>query len=85
MSSVNNGLKTALHTDITGSSKCCICVDEHLADGTRIIADAITMAPTTQIVSVSGQMVAAIVALPVCLEHRKQQLAPVSRSGLVTM
>ena len=65
--------------------KCCVCVDEHILDSSVVIAEAITMAPTTQVVGIGGQTIGAIVGLPVCLEHRRQQLNPVSRSGLVTV
>jgi hypothetical protein len=63
---------------------CCICVDEHIMDEAVDIAEAITTAPTTQVFTAGGQTLASIVGLPVCLEHRRQQLAPVSRAGLVT-
>jgi hypothetical protein len=63
--------------------KCCVCVDEHLQNASVVLKDAITMAPTTQIVTIAGQTLASIVALPVCLEHRRKQLAPASKTGLV--
>jgi hypothetical protein len=85
MSDVEPRVESALHTDNPSSSKCFICVDEYLMDSSVVVADAITLAPTTQIVGVNGQMIAAVVALPVCLEHRKQQIAPKSKTGLVTV
>jgi hypothetical protein len=64
--------------------KCSPCTDQAITDGQEMegVADAFTLAPVVQVFGVNGQQIAAPLALPVCPDCRKKQLATVSKSGL---
>lgn len=62
--------------------KCSACVDEHILDSTVIVADAITMSPVVQVLNTSMGATAAVVAIPLCENHRAQQITK-AKSGLV--
>ena len=65
--------------------KCSMCVDEAImntSDEAVVVADAITLVPVVQVLQLSIGTVASVVALPVCLEHRKQQMSKQGKSGL---
>ena len=69
--------------------KCCLCLDGAIANWTSVdtadIPDAVTLAPVFQTFSVAGQQVGGVVPVPVCLDHRRQQLGVASKTGLVTV
>ena len=71
--------------------KCCPCLDQAIADGhsadseeAAYVPVAATLVTVMQPFTVGGQQIAAPVTMPVCYACRKKQLAPVSKSGLVT-
>lgn len=71
---------------ITGL-KCAPCTDQAITTGTDAgdVPAAYTLAPVVQTFNVGGgQQIAAPIVIPVCWDCRKTQLAPVSRTGLVT-
>lgn len=63
---------------------CSMCVDENILDGAVVFTDAITLVPVVQVLNLSMGTVASVVALPVCAEHRKQQLSKGGKSGLIS-
>jgi len=71
--------------------KCIICTDNELANPANgrqpdldAIPDAVVRAPVLQAFNQGGQQVVAPVMLDVCLTCRKNQLKPLSKSGLIT-
>ena len=65
---------------------CCPCTDQNITDGgdPDDIPAAITLAPVMQAFAMGGQQVVGVVPMPVCYDCRTKQLAPVSKTGLVT-
>lgn len=72
--------------------KCTICTDRHLQSPgaatdesvLESLPDAVVTVPTIQTFNNGPNQIVAAVDLQVCLPCRKEQLRPVSRSGLLT-
>ena len=66
--------------------KCCPCTDRCITDGGEPVAipEAWTLAPVMQTFAMGGQQVIGVVNMPVCYQCRTKQLAPLSKTGLVT-
>ena len=75
MATLLNGTECQNHLDSDGFStyKCAQCVDEHIEDDTTVIGDAVTLAPSMQVLQTQAGVVAGVVALPVCMQHRRAQ------------
>ena len=63
--------------------KCCLCTDLRVANPDYLVADAYTIVPMLQSFNVGGQQVAGVVALPVCLPCRIDQIGKASKQGLL--
>ena len=79
-----------LNGDLNGELKCAFCADPAIRDGLTLshIPNAVTFAAHMQTFSIPSpqgmQEVMAPVSLPVCYDCRHKQLAPLSKTGLVT-
>ena len=71
------------------SLKCLPCTDDLIASGRSYPEDAElpaadTMAPLVQTFTAAGQQIMAPLMVPVCFTCRRKQLAPLSKTGLIT-
>ncbi len=67
--------------------KCAVCLDRAITAGAVDLAavpDAVVMVTMLQQFSAARQQIAAPSTICVCVECRRAQLAPVSKTGLVT-